>query len=59
MPTYTYRCSNCGTFDHTHPINTIIDNCPKCGSIDISKVFNSVGVSFKGSGFYSTDSKGK
>jgi putative FmdB family regulatory protein len=59
MPTYSYRCSECGVFDWIHPINTMVDMCPKCGSPDISKVFNTVGISFKGSGFYSTDSKGK
>lgn len=59
MPTYTYRCAECGEFDWIHPINTMIDNCPKCGSLEISKVFGKVGISFKGSGFYSTDNKGK
>lgn len=59
MPTYTYRCSKCGTFDWAHSINIMIDNCPHCGSLDISKVYNSVGISFKGSGFYTTDSRDK
>lgn len=55
MPTYTYRCGNCGQFDWLHPINIMIDHCPKCGCEDISKIFTSVGISFKGHGFYSTD----
>lgn len=59
MPTYSYRCAECGPFDWIHPINIMIDLCPKCGCEDISRIFTPVGVSFKGSGFYSTDSKGK
>lgn len=55
MPTYTYRCDECGQFDWVHPITSVIDVCPKCGSTDIHKVFNSVGISFKGGGFYSTE----
>lgn len=59
MPTYTYKCANCGTFDWVHPINESLGHCPKCGEADFSKVFNSVGIAFKGSGFYTTDSRGK
>lgn len=59
MPTYSYKCSNCGQFDWMHPINETIALCPKCGEPEVAKVFAAVGVSFKGSGFYSTDSRGK
>ena len=58
MPTYQYRCTDCGT-DHeavqkfTDPSLTV---CPSCSG-DLRKVFNAVGVVFKGSGFYATDSR--
>lgn len=58
MPTYEYRCDSCDkTFDvvqsfHDDPLET----CPTCGS-PVRKVFGSVGIVFKGSGFYKTDSR--
>jgi putative FmdB family regulatory protein len=57
MPTYTYLCSICGQFDWSHSMDEEFLYCPKCGMTDFKKVFNNVGVSFKGSGFYSTDSR--
>ena len=36
-----------------------LEDCPKCGSKEFNKTYGSVGISFKGSGFYSTDSKSK
>ena len=58
MPTYEYRCDACDrTFDvvqsfHDDPIT----ECPTCGSAG-RKVFGNVGIVFKGSGFYKTDSR--
>jgi len=58
VPTYEYRCDNCDTtFDvvqsfHDDPLT----ECPTCGS-PVRKVFGSVGIVFKGSGFYKTDSR--
>ncbi len=58
VPTYEYRCDNCATnFDvvqsfHDDPLT----ECPTCGS-PVRKVFGSVGIVFKGSGFYKTDSR--
>ena len=58
MPTYEYRCDNCAkNFDvvqsfHDDPLT----ECPTCGS-PVRKVFGSVGIVFKGSGFYKTDSR--
>jgi putative FmdB family regulatory protein len=58
MPTYEYRCEQCArNFDvvqsfHDDPI----DVCPTCGS-PVRKVFSSVGIVFKGSGFYKNDSR--
>ncbi len=58
MPTYAYACKDCG---HAFDIQqSFSDNsltvCPECGG-SLRKKFNSVGVVFKGSGFYRTDSR--
>ena len=58
MPTYQYRCTECGedleaVQKFSDPALTI---CPTCGG-QLRKVFNAVGVVFKGSGFYRTDSR--
>ena len=60
MPTYEYRCKACG-----HELEAVqaftddaLTTCPSCGAEDLRKVFGSVGISFKGSGFYKTDSRG-
>lgn len=59
MPTYQYHCKNCGAelevFQHfSDPSLTV---CPECEG-ELRKVFNAVGIVFKGSGFYKTDSRG-
>ena len=59
MPTYGYRCSNCG---HEFEIQQKITDqplkaCPKCQG-KLAKILYPVGISFKGSGFYTTDYKG-
>ena len=59
MPTYAYACKDCG---HDFEIvQSFSDNsltaCPECDGA-LRKKFNSVGVVFKGSGFYRTDSRG-
>jgi putative FmdB family regulatory protein len=58
MPTYQYRCTECGSDleavqKFTDPALT---ECPTCSG-SLRKVFNAVGVVFKGSGFYRTDSR--
>lgn len=58
MPTYTYKCSECGVFDWIHAMGEELLFCPKCGVADFKKIFGRVGVVFKGPGFYSTDQKG-
>lgn len=60
MPTYEYRCKECGHgFDkHQSFGEPRLTDCPSCevpGSL--RKVFGNVGVTFKGSGFYRTDSR--
>ncbi|HUH71321.1 MAG TPA: FmdB family zinc ribbon protein [Mycobacterium sp.] len=58
MPTYSYECTECGNrFDI---VQTFTDDplttCKQCSG-RLRKLFNSVGVVFKGSGFYRTDSR--
>lgn len=58
MPTYEYRCRECG--EHLEIVQAFTDDpltvCPACEG-PLRKVFNSVGIAFKGSGFYKTDSR--
>lgn len=58
MPTYQYRCSECGhAFEKVQSFSDdALTVCPECNGM-LRKVFNSVGVVFKGSGFYKTDSR--
>src|ERR1700694_114994 len=58
MPTYGYRCSNCGhQFEIVQRITEEpLKTCPKCQG-KLSKMLYPVGISFKGSGFYTTDYK--
>ena len=61
MPTYEYRCKACG-----HELEIVqaftddaLTRCDACGADQLRKVFGAVGISFKGSGFYKNDSRGK
>lgn len=58
MPTYAYACTECGhAFDiHQSFSDAALTECPSCGG-RLRKVFSSVGVVFKGSGFYRNDSR--
>lgn len=58
MPTYAYRCADCGhAFDvHQAFTDDSLTVCPECGG-RLRKQFGSVGVTFKGSGFYRNDSR--
>nr|WP_251150533.1 FmdB family zinc ribbon protein [Cellulosimicrobium sp. Marseille-Q4280] len=58
MPTYAYTCTACGhAFDiHQSFADDALTVCPECSG-RLRKVFSSVGVTFKGSGFYRTDSR--
>lgn len=58
MPLYTYKCNNC---DHEFEVRQrMVDDplteCPVCGG-SVRRVVSSVGVVFKGSGFYVTDNR--
>jgi putative FmdB family regulatory protein len=58
MPTYEYACKACG--EHLEVVQSFKDNalteCPACGGA-LRKVFGNIGITFKGSGFYKTDSR--
>lgn len=60
MPTYEYSCNDCG--ERLEVVQSIHDDslttCPNCGGT-LRKHFGNVGVVFKGSGFYKTDSRDK
>ena len=58
MPTYSYRCRDCEVaFDIQQSFDEdSLTVCPECDGA-LRKVFNTVGVVFKGSGFYRTDSR--
>lgn len=59
MPIYTYRCKNCGIqFDQQQKFSDApLTRCPECSKKSLQKVFQPVGILFKGSGFYSTDNR--
>lgn len=59
MPTYEYSCASCDT---THEVqqkmsDPTLTDCPSCGESGLRKLFSGVGIHFKGSGFYRTDSR--
>ena len=58
MPTYSYRCTACETAFDIHQAFTedSLTVCPTCGGA-LRKVFSAVGVTFSGSGFYSSDNR--
>jgi len=59
MPVYTYRCEHCGIQLDRHRKFTDepLEVCPECGEHALRKLFQPVGIVFKGSGFYSTDNR--
>ncbi|MEO3807235.1 FmdB family zinc ribbon protein [Nonomuraea sp. B1E8] len=58
MPTYQYACNDCG--EQLEVVQKFTDDaltvCPSCEG-NLRKVFSAVGIVFKGSGFYKTDSR--
>jgi putative FmdB family regulatory protein len=60
MPTYQYRCVDCGS--ELEAVQKFTDpsltECPACDG-SLRKVYSAVGVVFKGSGFYATDNRTK
>ena len=59
MPTYEYKCRECGHQLEIHQSFTDdpLEKCPSCKKKALRKVFSPPGVTFKGSGFYKTDSR--
>ncbi|HEY1134090.1 MAG TPA: FmdB family zinc ribbon protein [Nocardioides sp.] len=59
MPTYQYACTECGhSFEQVQKFSDdALTECPECHG-KLRKLFNAVGVVFKGSGFYRNDSRG-
>lgn len=57
MPIYTYRCENCGVqFERQQKFSDQpLTRCPECSKKTLRKVYQPVGIVFKGSGFYATD----
>lgn len=61
MPTYDYECTKCGyTFDAFQSMSEDpLVKCPKCSKNGLKRLIGGgMGVIFKGSGFYVTDSRG-
>jgi putative FmdB family regulatory protein len=58
MPTYEYACTRCGhQFEAFQSFSDdALTECPECKG-EVQKVYSNVGVVFKGSGFYKTDSR--
>jgi putative FmdB family regulatory protein len=60
VPTYEYACTNPEGKHQFERVQSFSDapvtECPECGA-PVRKVYGSVGVVFKGSGFYRTDSR--
>ena len=58
MPTYQYQCTACGNgLEAVQKFSdAALTECPECGG-KLRKIFSAVGVVFKGSGFYRTDSR--
>ena len=58
MPSYKYKCENGHLFDVMQKLfDAPLDSCIECGA-PVRKVMKPVNISFKGSGFYSTDYRG-
>jgi putative FmdB family regulatory protein len=58
MPTYDYRCDDCGhTLEAFESITAKpMKKCPECGKLKLKRLLGTgVGLIFKGSGFYETD----
>ncbi len=58
MPTYEYKCRDCGQrVEVWQPFSAEpLRECEQCGG-ELGKVFGNIGITFKGSGFYKTDSR--
>jgi putative FmdB family regulatory protein len=58
MPIYDYECENCGRFEKMQRISEEpLKECPNCHGQVHRMISKNVGIVFKGSGFYKTDSQ--
>ena len=59
MPIYSYRCENCGVqFERQQKFSdSPLIRCPECSKNTLRKIYQPVGIVFKGSGFYATDNR--
>lgn len=59
MPIYTYKCENCGYYfdQFQHFTDDPLTVCPRCNMVALRKVYQPVGIVFKGKGFYATDNR--
>jgi len=59
MPVYSYKCENCDyQFDQfQHFTDDPLTVCPNCKAVALRKVYQPVGIVFKGKGFYATDNR--
>lgn len=58
MPIYEYKCSNCGHFEQKQSMkDAALTNCPTCDGPVQRLISKTIGVVFKGSGFYINDSR--
>ena len=57
MPTYAYRCQNCGSeFEKFQKFSDApVKKCPVCGKGPVRRQFQATAIVFKGSGWYATD----
>jgi len=60
VPTYDYRCENCGDFEKVQKMSeAALAVCPQCGGKVERLISKNVGIVLKGSGFYKTDNNQK
>ena len=58
MPIYEYRCPKCGVVEAMQKVtDEPLKTCPKCGEPVKKVISHSVGIVFKGTGFYTTDNR--
>lgn len=59
MPTYNYKCPDCSqSIEAVQKMgDDSLTKCPYCSENNLKKIFYSPGLTFKGSGFYSSDNK--
>ena len=59
MPFYKFKCPECGVFEDLMKMDETYEECPKCGSEEIKKIFTTANVHYNGLGFYSSTSYGE